>query len=139
MFIDLFTDSDAILNFCPVDFCLKWTLYFVSTSNFMKEYQFSRLFDFGKLFNMSVKVYIFMKDLTMKKFSYTLGRVRILQRYNGSSSIFMKIPIYTSVVSVFIQVQNLFSFENGWKSLNFTRPRVVLTRNHKFKMSVNSA
>ena len=53
-----------------------------------------------------------------------------------SSSIFMKIPIYTSVVTVFIQVQNLFSSENGWKSLNFTRPRVVLTRNHKFKMSV---
>ena len=53
--IDLFTDSDAILSFCPVDFCLKWTLYFVSTSNFMKEYQFSRLFDFGKLFNRSVK------------------------------------------------------------------------------------
>ena len=66
--IDLFTDSDAILNFCPVEFCLKWTLYFVSTSNFMKEDQFSRLFDFGKLFNMSVKVYIFMKALTMKKF-----------------------------------------------------------------------
>ena len=48
----------------------------------------------------------------------------------------MKIPIYTSVVSVFIQVENLFSSENGWKSLNFTRPRVGLTRNHKFKMSV---
>ena len=48
----------------------------------------------------------------------------------------MKIHIYTSVVSVFIQVQNLFSSENGWKSLNFTRARVVLTRNHKFKMSV---
>ena len=62
-------DSDAILNFCSVDFCFKWTLYFVSTSNFMKEYKFSRLFDFGKLFNMSVKVYIFMKALTMKKFS----------------------------------------------------------------------
>ena len=48
----------------------------------------------------------------------------------------MKIHIYTSVVSVFIQVQNFFSSENGWKSLNFTRPRVVLTRKHKFKMSV---
>ena len=82
--IDLFTDSDAILNFCSVDFCLKWTLYFVSTSNFMKEYQFSPLFDFGKLFNMSVKVYIFMKALTMKKFSYTLGRVRILQHWTKS-------------------------------------------------------
>ena len=82
--IDLFTDSDAILSFCPVDFCLKWTLYFVSTSNFMKEYQFSRLFDFGKLFNMSVKVYIFTKALTMKKFSYTLGRVRILQHWTKS-------------------------------------------------------
>ena len=50
----------------------------------MKEYQFSRLFDFGKLFNMSVKVYIFMKALTMKKFSYTLGRVRILQHWTKS-------------------------------------------------------
>ena len=49
----------------------------------------------------------------------------------------MKIPIYTSVVSVFIQVKNLFSSENGWTSLNITRPRVVLTLNHKFKMSVN--
>ena len=29
-------------------------------------------FDFRKVFNMSVKVYIFMKALTMKKFSYTL-------------------------------------------------------------------
>ena len=79
--IDLFTDSETILNFCPVDFCLKWTLYFVSTSNFMKEYQFSRPFDFRKLFNMSVKVYIFMKALTMKKFSYTPWRVRILQHW----------------------------------------------------------
>ena len=49
----------------------------------------------------------------------------------------MKIPIYTSVVSVFIQVKNLVSSENGWTSLNFTHPRVVLTPIHKFKMSVN--
>ena len=40
--------------------------------------------------------------------------------------------VCTSVVSVFIQVQNLVSSENGWKSLNSSRPRVVLTRNHKF-------
>ena len=58
---------------------------------------------------------------------------------NPSSSIFMKIPIYiyTSAVSVFIEVQDLFSSENDWTSLNFTRPRVVLTQNHNFKMSVN--
>ena len=93
----------------------------------MKEYQFSRLYDFGKLFNMSVKVYIFIPWGEWE--FYNIGQ-------NPSSSIFMKIHIYTSVVSVFIQVQNLFSSENGWKSLNFTRPRVVLTRNHKFKMSV---
>ena len=82
--VDLFTDNDAKLDLCPVEFCLKWTLYFVSTSTFMKEYQFSRLFDFGKLFNMSVKVYIFMKALTIKKFSYTLGRVIILQHWTKS-------------------------------------------------------
>ena len=49
----------------------------------------------------------------------------------------MKIPIYTSAVSVFLHVQNLFSSEIGWMSLNFTRPKVVLTRYQKFKMSVN--
>ena len=38
--------SDAILNFCPVDFCLKWTLYFVSTSKIMIGNQFSINFDF---------------------------------------------------------------------------------------------
>ena len=33
----------------------------------------------------------------------------------------MKIPIYTSVLSVFIEVQNRFSSENDWTSLNFIR------------------
>ena len=47
--IDLFTDSDAILIFCPVDFCLKWTLYFVSTSKIMIGNQFSINFEFQKL------------------------------------------------------------------------------------------
>ena len=77
--IDLITDSDTILNFFPVEFCL----YYVS-AYFMKEHQFSRRFDFRKLFNMSVKVYIFMKAFTMKKFSYTLWRVRILQHWTKS-------------------------------------------------------
>ena len=81
--IDLFTDSDAILNFCPVDFCLKWTLYFVSTSKIMIGNQFSINFDFQKLSKICVKVYIFMKTLTMKKFSYTLWRVRILQHWTN--------------------------------------------------------
>ena len=79
--IDIFTDSDAILNFSPVNFCVKWTLHFVSTSNIMEEFQFSRSFDLRKLSNMSVEVYVFMKALTMKKFSYTLWRVRILQHW----------------------------------------------------------
>ena len=100
--IGVITDSDAILNFCPVDFCLKWTLYFVSTSNCMKEYQFSQRFDFRKLFNISVKVYIFMKI-----FSYGCGEGEFYNiGQNPSSSIFIKIPIYTSVVSAFIEVQN---------------------------------
>ena len=34
-----------------------------------------------KLCNMYVEVYVFMKALTMKKFSYTLWRVRILQHW----------------------------------------------------------
>ena len=79
--IDLFTDSDAILNFSPVNFCVKRTLYFVSTSNIMDEFQFSRSFEVWKLCSMSVEVYVFMKALTMKKFSYTLGRVKILQHW----------------------------------------------------------
>ena len=78
MRIDLFTDSDAILNFSPVNFCVKRTLYYVSTSTIMEEFQFSRSFD---LCNTSVEVYVFIKTLTMKKFSYTLGRVRILQHW----------------------------------------------------------
>ena len=49
----------------------------------------------------------------------------------------MKVPIHTSVVSMFIEVQNLFCSENNWTSLTFTRPRVVLTRILNFKMSVN--
>ena len=52
--IDLFTDSDAILNFCPVDFC------FVSTSKIMIGNQFSIIFYFQKLSKISVKVYAFL-------------------------------------------------------------------------------
>ena len=61
--IDIFTDSDAILNFSPVNFCVKWTLYFVSTLNIMEEFQFLRSFDLRKLCNMSVEVCVFMKAL----------------------------------------------------------------------------
>ena len=40
--------------------------------------------------------------------------MRILQiGQNPSSNIFKKVPIYTSVASVFIELQNLFSSENG--------------------------
>ena len=44
----LFADSNAILNFCPGDFC--FIPYLVSTSNIMKDYQFPSSFDFWKLF-----------------------------------------------------------------------------------------
>ena len=59
---------------------------------------------------------------------------------NPSSNIFMKVPLCTSVASVFIELQNLFSSENDWTRLIFThprRPRVVLTRNRNFKMAVD--
>ena len=79
--IDLFTDTDVILNFRPVYFCVKRTLYFVSTSNIMEEFQFSRSFDLRMLYNMSVEVYVFIKVSTVKKFSYTLWRVKILQHW----------------------------------------------------------
>ena len=39
----------------------------------------------------------------------------------------MKVPLCTSVVSVFIELQNFFAADNDWTSLTFTRPRVVLT------------
>ena len=134
--IDLFNDSDAILNFSPVNFCVKWTLYFVSTSNIMEEFQFSRSFDLRKLCNMPVEVYVFTKALTVKKFSYTLWEFYNIGQ-NPSSNIFMKVPLCTSVASVFIELQNLLSSENDRTRLIFTRPRVVLTRNHNFKMAVD--
>ena len=58
---------------------IKFHMYLMS--NIMEEFQFSRSFDLRKLCNMSVEVYIFMKALTMKKLSYTLRRVRILQHW----------------------------------------------------------
>ena len=61
--IDLFTDTDAIFNFCPVDFCLKWTLYFVSTSKIMIGNQFSINFDFQKLSKISVQSIHFYADI----------------------------------------------------------------------------
>ena len=132
--IDLFTDSDAILNFSPVNFCVKWTLYFVSTSNIMEEFQFSRSFDFRKLCNMSVEVYVFMKALTMKNSHIPCGEWEFYNiGQNPSSNIFMKVPLCTSVASVFIELQNLFSSENDRTRLIFTRPRVVLT----LKMAVD--
>ena len=100
----------------------------------MEEFQFSRSFDLRKLCKMSVEVYVFMKALTIKKFSYTLWRVEFYNiGQNPSSNIFLKVPLCTSVASVFIELQNLFSSENDRTRLNFTRPRVVLTRNRDFK------
>ena len=49
----------------------------------------------------------------------------------------MKVPLCTSVASVFIELQNLFSSENDRTRLIFTRARVVLTRNRNFKMAVD--
>ena len=64
----------------------------------MEEFQFSKSFDVRKLCNMSVEVYVFMKALTIGQ--------------NSSSNIFMKVPLCTSVASVFIELQKLFSSEN---------------------------
>ena len=80
---------------------------------------------------MSVKVYnehekILIYPVASDKF-ITLDKILV-------PAFFMKIPIYTSVVSVFIQVKNHFPSEYGWTSLNLTRSSVVLTRNHKTKM-----
>ena len=111
--IDLIIDSDVILNFCSVDF---YVLILGSLSNFT-----------------------FLWRLWPWKYShipcgewefYNIGQ-------NPSSSIFMKNSISTSEVIVFIQVQNLLSSENDWTSWNFTHPRIVLTRNHNFKIPVN--
>ena len=49
----------------------------------------------------------------------------------------MEAPQYTSVASVFIELQNLLSSENDRTRLIFTRPRVVLTRNRNFKMALD--
>ena len=49
----------------------------------------------------------------------------------------MKVSLCTSVASVFIELQNLFSSENDRTRLIFTRPGVVLTRNCNFKMAVD--
>ena len=49
----------------------------------------------------------------------------------------MKVPLCTSVVSVFIELKNFFSGDNDWTSVTFTRHRVVLTRNHNLKMPIN--
>ena len=73
----------------------------------MEEFQFSRSFDLRKL---SVdEVYVFMKALTMKKFSYICGECEFYNiGQNPSSNIFMKVPLCASVASVFIELQNLF-------------------------------
>ena len=49
----------------------------------------------------------------------------------------MKVPLFTSVASVFIELQNHFYSENDRTRLIFTHPRVVLTRNRNFKMAVD--
>ena len=60
-------------------YCVKWTLYFVSTSNIMEEFQFSRSFDLRNLCNMSVELCVFMKVWPWKNPHITCWRVRILQ------------------------------------------------------------
>ena len=52
--IKLFSDSNAILNFCPGDFC--FIPYLVSTSKIKKDYQFPRSFDFWKLLTFLSKL-----------------------------------------------------------------------------------
>ena len=60
----------------------------------------------------------------MKTFSYTLWRVRIPNiKQISSSSIFMKAPIYTFVVSAFIEVQSLFFFRKWLNKFNFHSPQ----------------
>ena len=49
----------------------------------------------------------------------------------------MKVLLGASIVCVFIEFENLFSIQNQWTTLIFTRPRVVLARNRNFKMPVN--
>ena len=63
--------------------------------------------------------------------------VQIIYFHDCSWNIFMKVPLCTSVASVFIELPNLFSSENDRTRLIFTRPRVVLTRNRNFKMAVD--
>ena len=41
----------------------------------------------------------------------------------------MKVLLGASIVCVFIEFQNLFSIQNQWTNLIFTRPRVVFARN----------
>ena len=89
----------------------------------MEQFQFSKRFDLRKLCNMSVEVHVFMKALTIGQ--------------NPSSNIFMKVPLCTSLASVFIELQNLFSSENDRTRLIFSRPGVVLTRILNFKMAVD--
>ena len=81
---------------------------------------------------MSDKVYSFMKALTLWPYShiacaewefYNIGQ-------NPSCSIFMKIPTYTSVVSVFIEVQNLF-FYGKWLD-EFISPQGSLDSKSQF-------
>ena len=99
---------------------------------------FKKFIDLRKLCNMSVEVYVFIKPLTMKKLSYTCGEWEFYNiGQNPSSNIFMKVPLCTSVASVFLEFQNLFSSENDKTRLIFTRPRVVLTQNRNFKMAVD--
>ena len=89
---------------------------------------------------MSVKVYIFMKALmtTMKIFSYTLWRVRISQHWTKSLfQHFYEIPIYTSVVSVFIEVQHLFLPKMIGRVLISLAAGYSWLDDHNFKMSVN--
>ena len=64
---------------------------------------------------MSVKVNIFMNHENILIYPVASENFTTLKK-NSRTSIFMKIPIYTSLVSVFIEVQILFSSENDWTS-----------------------
>ena len=135
--IELFTDSDAILNFSPVVFCVKWLnepyILFL-----WKSVNFQDVLIFGSCVTCRLK-FTFLRRLWPWKNSHipcgewefnNIGQ-------EPSSNIFVKIPLCTSVISVFIVLQNIYSSEYNWTSLIFTRPEVVLTRNRNFKTAVN--
>ena len=53
------------------------------------------------------------------------------------STFFLKCCHATSFYFFRVKFEHLYSTENNWTSLTFTRSRVVLTQNHYFKITVN--